>query len=176
MEEEMVRMSNIMPVELAIKRELEYRKKMEALKYQHQNDFKPLISAQGPVFESQTPVDRKRKLQPFNEQCSRTLQSSRSSRPSSSRFVCVVCRIAFATAYHLKVHGETSAHKSKLCDSRRGGKAMSNPFLCEVCDIMCSSGRVMEFHVAGIKHATCLREFEDAKRERIYGNYVSNYN
>ncbi|KAI3744459.1 hypothetical protein L1987_57540 [Smallanthus sonchifolius] len=162
-----------MPVELAIKRELEYRKKLEALKNQHQNDLKPLLLAQVPVSEGQTRVDRKRKVQPSNAQCSRSLQSVRSCL-SSTRFVCVACKIAFATVFHLKVHGETLAHKAKLFKSKRGGENTSNPFLCEACDILCSSSRVMEFHVAGIKHATCLQEFEDAKRERIYGNLASN--
>ncbi|XP_076902429.1 uncharacterized protein LOC143557184 [Bidens hawaiensis] len=167
MEEEMVKLCNIMPVELAIKRELEYRKKIEALKNEHQNDLKPLLLAQVPVSESQTALDRKRKLQPFNAQC------SRSSR-SSTRFVCVVCQVAFATAYHLKMHGETFAHKAKINNSRRGGKSLSNPFLCEACDIMCSSGRVMELHVAGLRHAASLQEFEDAKRVRNYGSLPSN--
>ncbi|KAK9051017.1 hypothetical protein SSX86_027642 [Deinandra increscens subsp. villosa] len=173
MEEELIKLCNIMPVELAIKRELEYRKKVEILNNQHQDDLKPLIGAQIPVSEGQPPVDRKRKILPCNTQCSRPLQPFRSFRPSP-RFVCVACRIAFATVVHLKIHGETFAHKAKLSSSRRVGENTSNPFLCEVCDILCSSGRVMEYHVAGYKHATLLQEFEAAKRGRIYGNLASN--
>ncbi|KAL8227562.1 hypothetical protein R6Q57_015146 [Mikania cordata] len=173
MEEDMIKLCNIMPVELAIERELAYRKKMDILMNQHQIDLNPLIPAQAPVFESQTPVDRKRKVQPCNAQCSRPLRSSRNFR-SSPRFVCVVCRIAFATVFHLKIHGETLAHKAKLCSSKREGENTSNPFLCEVCDIQCSASRVMESHVAGLKHAANLQEFEDAKRKIIYGNLASN--
>ncbi|GJT87840.1 hypothetical protein Tco_1069557, partial [Tanacetum coccineum] len=45
MEEDMIKLSNIMPVELAIARELEYRKKMEVL-HNRQMDFKPLVPPQ----------------------------------------------------------------------------------------------------------------------------------
>ncbi|KAL4586781.1 hypothetical protein LXL04_011425 [Taraxacum kok-saghyz] len=105
-----------------------------------------------PGFGGQMVVDRKRKVQ-----------------PSNARFVCVFCRMAFASVFHLKMHGETSAHRTRLSIARNGRENVSNPFLCEVCDILCSGGRVMEVHVAGIKHAERLREFEDAKRARIYG-------
>ncbi|XP_071736521.1 uncharacterized protein [Rutidosis leptorrhynchoides] len=167
MEEEMISLSNIMPVELAIKRELEYRKKMESLNNHGQNEFQPLVLGQAPVTESQTVVDRKRKVQPCNAQDSRMVQSS-------TRFVCVVCRVAFATAFHLRMHGETSAHKTKVDQSRNAGEGIGNPFYCELCDIMCSSGRVMEYHVAGFKHVTNLREFEEAKRARIQLNLALN--
>lgn len=46
MEEEMMTLCNIMPVELAIKRELEYRNKMEVLNNRHHNDLKPLVLGQ----------------------------------------------------------------------------------------------------------------------------------
>lgn len=42
----MIKLCNVMTVELALKRELEYRKKMEALKTQHQSDLNPFIPAQ----------------------------------------------------------------------------------------------------------------------------------
>lgn len=45
MEEEMIKLSNIMPVELAIARELEYRKKMEVLN-NRQMDLKALVLPQ----------------------------------------------------------------------------------------------------------------------------------
>lgn len=81
--------------------------------------------------------------------------------------------MAFATVYHLKMHGETFAHKTKLSESRNSGENISNPFLCELCDVSCSTGRVMEFHVAGLKHV-CLQQFEDAKRARYLGSFASN--
>ncbi|KAK1425764.1 hypothetical protein QVD17_21122 [Tagetes erecta] len=126
-----------------------------------------------PVSEGQTLFDRKRKFQTCNTQCSSALQSSRNFR-SSPRFVCVICRIAFATVFHLKNHSETFAHKAKVCKSKKEGANTSNPFYCEVCDILCSSSRVMEYHVSGLKHATFLQEFEDAKSQRVYGNLASN--
>ncbi|XP_076907238.1 uncharacterized protein LOC143563628 isoform X2 [Bidens hawaiensis] len=48
MEEEMINMCNIISVELAVKRELAYRAKMEALNSQNLSDLKPLVLAQGP--------------------------------------------------------------------------------------------------------------------------------
>ncbi|GKE53754.1 hypothetical protein Tco_1488910, partial [Tanacetum coccineum] len=45
MEEDMIKLGNIMPVELAIARELEYRKKMEVLN-NRQMDFIPLVPPQ----------------------------------------------------------------------------------------------------------------------------------
>ncbi|KAL7605277.1 uncharacterized protein LOC111880256 [Lactuca sativa] len=156
MEEEMITLQNIMPVDLAIKRELEYRKKMEISRNQHQNNLKPLVASQVRGLEGQRMVDRKRKVQ-----------------PSNARFICVVCDMAFASVFHLKMHGETYAHRSNLCMARNGGENVSNPFLCEVCDILCSSGKVMKLHAAGVKHKGYLQEFEDARRARFYGNFGS---
>ncbi|XP_024988240.1 uncharacterized protein LOC112523039 isoform X2 [Cynara cardunculus var. scolymus] len=167
MEEEMISLRNIMPVELAIKRELEYRKKMDVSRNQRQNDLKPLVLTQVSVLQSQRRVEQKRKVQPYNAQSSRTLMSS-------TRFVCMVCRMAFATVFHLKMHGETFVHRNKVYLSRKGGENVSNPFVCELCDVSCSTGRDMEFHVAGLKHAACFQKFVDAKRARIHGNLASN--
>nr|XP_043623478.1 uncharacterized protein LOC122595207 isoform X3 [Erigeron canadensis] len=138
MEDEMISLCNIMPVELAIKREMEYRKKMEALNSRNQNELAPLMLAQVPVSESQTLVDRKRKVEPCNAQCSRRLLSS-------PRFVCVLCRIAFANVFHLKRHGETSAHRTAV-------GLLKN---------------------RGVNHAAYFQEFEAAKRARIQLNLAS---
>nr|GEV54494.1 zinc finger, C2H2 [Tanacetum cinerariifolium] len=136
-------------------------------------DLKPLVPPQVPVYESQTLVDRKRKVEACYAQCSQILLPSTSSR-SSARFVCVVCNVAFADVLNLKMHSETNLHKIKVFQSRKmdhghGHGPSSNPFLCELCDIMCSSCLVMQFHVNGLKHSAYLREFEHAKRARILG-------
>nr|KAJ0211617.1 hypothetical protein LSAT_V11C400161810 [Lactuca sativa] len=263
MEEEMITLQNIMPVDLAIKRELEYRKKMEISRNQHQNNLKPLVASQGPPIQSwkedykmaasgshksrmfqfsstrQTLREKrvfsckacqltfgtvfdlsghvvsqqhkfnvsemkKRKQAISNpiwcelckSSCSslgemerhlngfkiveifiqvrglegqRMVDRKRKVQPSNARFICVVCDMAFASVFHLKMHGETYAHRSNLCMARNGGENVSNPFLCEVCDILCSSGKVMKLHAAGVKHKGYLQEFEDARRARFYG-------
>lgn len=129
-----------------------------------------------PDSESQTLVDRKRKVEACYAQCSQILLPSTSSR-SSARFICVTCNLAFADVFNLKRHGESNLHKIKVFQSRKtdhghgqGHRPASNPFLCELCDIMCSSCLVMQFHVNGLKHREYLREFEHAKRARILGN------
>ncbi|PWA60321.1 Zinc finger, C2H2 [Artemisia annua] len=259
MEEEMINLSNIMPVELAIARELEYRKKMEVLNNRQMN-LKPLVPPQGPptqakmentqsppnvsqkspmlqflsssptfkeraafscracqltfatvfhlsghvvgqehkvnvsemkkrkeaisnpicivssivclnvpVSESQTTVDRKRKVEACSAQCSQTLLRSTSGR-SSPRFICVTCNAAFADLFNLTMHGETTSHKSKVSQSKKlAGNNIPNPFLCELCDILCSSSLVMGSHVNGLKHRAYLKEF-DAKRARTLRN------
>ncbi|KAI3763671.1 hypothetical protein L2E82_13665 [Cichorium intybus] len=194
MEEEMITLQNIMPVELAIKRELEYRKKMEISRNQHQNNLKPLLLTQGPHIQSwkedtklAASGSQKSRVFHFSSNCQplrvkrlfsckvpglesqMVVDRKRKVPPSNARFVCVVCRMAFATVFHLKMHGETFAHRTKVLMAKNGGKNVSNPFLCELCDIMCSGARVMEFHVAGLKHADFLQDFERAKRARIYG-------
>lgn len=47
----MVTLHNVMPVDLAIKREMEYRHKMEALKNQPLNNLNPLLPSQVRPYE-----------------------------------------------------------------------------------------------------------------------------
>lgn len=46
MDEEMITLHNIMPVELAIKREMEYRSKLEVLRDRHLVDLNPMLPSQ----------------------------------------------------------------------------------------------------------------------------------
>ncbi|CAI9265442.1 unnamed protein product [Lactuca saligna] len=219
MEEEMITLQNIMPVDLAIKRELEYRKKMEISRNQHENNLKPLVVSQGPPIQS---WKEDYKMAASGSHKSRMFQfsSTRQTLREKRVFSCKACQLTFGTVFdlsghvvsqqhkfnvsemkkrkqaisnpiwcgvwkvkgwltesesvfHLKMHGETFAHRSNLCMARNGGENVSNPFLCEVCDILCSSGKVMKLHAAGVKHKGYLQEFEDARRARFYGNFGS---
>uniref|UniRef100_A0A5B7AQW1 Putative Zinc finger, C2H2 n=1 Tax=Davidia involucrata TaxID=16924 RepID=A0A5B7AQW1_DAVIN len=150
MDEEMIMLDNIMPLELAIKRELEYRRKMEASQKQHKSKYKQfLVPTQGPL---PSQVGIKRKGPAINIQ----------KHPAS--LVCKACQLAFTTMFHLKQHCASQTHKDNLLQLKARGGALSNPLSCELCQASCSSERVMEQHLNGTKHVASLQEVEKGKR------------
>lgn len=171
----MIRLHNIMPVELAIRRELEYRRKLEILRKQNESDLIPLV-----IMERRpTPSARETKKRPRTStyQQAPVLQSSLSCLPFPklpSGLVCTVCRIAFATVFHLKQHSKTLAHTGKLFQMKKRGENTSNPFLCELCNSSCSSAFVMEQHLNGTRHIASLQEFEKVKRARALEAITAN--
>ncbi|KAM0047543.1 putative transcription factor C2H2 family [Helianthus debilis subsp. tardiflorus] len=155
MEEEMVIMSNIMPVELAIKRELEYRKKMEALQYQHENDFKPLISAQGPPTQARR---EDAELAPSNSRKSPMLRFSSSSQTHKEKIVfsCKACQLTFGSVFSLSYHIESQHHKVNMSQMKKRKQSISNPIWCELCRSPCSSLGQVEAHLNGSRHNSSL--------------------
>ncbi|KAK1413736.1 hypothetical protein QVD17_35516 [Tagetes erecta] len=155
MEEEMINMCNIMPVDLAIRRELAYRMKMEVLK--HQNDLKPLVLAQGPPNHSMK-EDAEVAVAPSNNQKSPMLQVSSSSQRFKEKiaFSCKACELTFASVFHLSSHVEGKHHKVNISHMKKRREAISNPIWCELCRSSCSSLGEMEAHLNGSKHNSLI--------------------
>ncbi|KAA8532941.1 hypothetical protein F0562_032941 [Nyssa sinensis] len=159
MDEEMILLDNVMPLELAIKRELEYRRKMEASqKKQQKSEYKKfLVPSQGP---SPSQVGIKRKAPTSNYQ----------KHPAG--LICKACQVAFSTLFHLKQHCTSQKHKDKLLQIKIRGGALSNPLFCELCKATCSNENVMEQHLNGLKHAASLQKVENPKQARAAGCFV----
>ncbi|KAL8228995.1 hypothetical protein R6Q57_013895 [Mikania cordata] len=154
MDEEMIALHNIMPVELAIKREMEYRTKVEVLKNRHLINLNPLLPSQA---------------QPTSHTTSKRKEPSSSGTSlerQSIGLVCKICQITFSTVNHLKQHSNTIKHKGNVVQLKKRGQNVSTPFLCELCNSSCSSGIIMDEHLKGTRHLTLLQEFENAKRAR----------
>ncbi|KAD7478789.1 hypothetical protein R6Q59_005448 [Mikania micrantha] len=154
MDEEMIALHNIMPVELAIKREMEYRTKVEVLKNRHLINLNPLLPSQ---------------VQPTSHTTSKRKEPSSSGTSlerQSMGLVCKICQITFSTVNHLKQHSNTIKHKGNVVQLKKRGQNVSTPFLCELCNSSCSSGIIMDEHLKGTRHLTLLQEFENAKRAR----------
>ncbi|KAI3502504.1 hypothetical protein L1887_30608 [Cichorium endivia] len=150
MDEEMVTLHNVMPVELALKREMEYRRKMEVSKNCQLNNLNPLL----PSHVSHTPLKRKEA----------SSSSGRALKRRSTGLVCKICDVTFNAVNQMKDHSNSVRHKNNVQQLKKRGKNVSTPFLCELCNSSCSSDIVMEDHLSGTKHATILQEFEKAKR------------
>ncbi|KAK2973443.1 hypothetical protein RJ640_007944 [Escallonia rubra] len=157
MDEEMITLHNVMSLELAIKRELEYRRKMEVLKRQHRSDH-PLVSLEVPP---PSQADRKRKEPAIVIQPSSSYQLFQN-HPAG--LACDACQLAFGTLFHLKQHCESLKHRGILFEQKKRGGAASNPFRCRLCNSWCSSGLTLGQHLNGTKHAALLQDFEAARQ------------
>lgn len=165
MEGEMITLHYVMSVELAIEREIVYRKKMDISKNLCQN-LEPLLPLQVPPSSR---VGLKRKEPSLNILAFLTKQPSsgvQTFQKRSKGFVCKACQMDFSTVSHLKQHSETPRHTGHILGMKRRGQNVSTPFLCKLCDSSCSSASVMENHLNGMKHAVSLQEFENAKKVR----------
>ncbi|KAI3731538.1 hypothetical protein L1987_62727 [Smallanthus sonchifolius] len=165
MEEKMISLRNIMPAELAIKRELEYRMKMEVLKNQHQNDLIPLMLAQGPSTQARKEYAE---LAPSNSQKSPMLHFPSSSQTFKEKvaFSCKACQLTFASVFHLSSHIESQQHKVNISNMKKRREAISNPIWCESCRSSCSSLGEMESHLNGSRHNSLIPVAKNPKRRR----------
>ncbi|CAL5338623.1 unnamed protein product [Camellia sinensis] len=166
MDEEMIFLDNVMPVEIALKREREYRRKVEALQKQQQSDsMNDTSHLKGPLLSL---AGTKRKAPSTNSQgiCSLQISRDQAFQKQPAGLVCTVCKATFSTLCYLKQHCESQAHKDKLLQMKNGGYALSNPLLCKLCNATGSSIIVLEGHLNGTKHAASLQELEIAKLGR----------
>ncbi|KAL8249858.1 hypothetical protein R6Q59_006726 [Mikania micrantha] len=162
MEEDMINLCNIMPVELAIKRELEYRTKM-LLKNQHRNDLKPLVLTQGSLPQA------RREDAELAPSISPLLQFSSSSRTLKEKiaFSCKACQLTFASVFHLSSHVESQQHKVNISQMKKRREAISNPIWCELCRSSCSSLGEVEAHLVGSKHNSSISNLtKNSKRKK----------
>ncbi|KAF8378748.1 hypothetical protein HHK36_030097 [Tetracentron sinense] len=165
--------SPIMPVELAIKRELAYRRKIETLRLQQQTGSKKApVPFQGPS-PSPSLLGIKRKApignpQYFPASQPRPSSSSQPLRNPSSNLFCKVCRVTCSSSPNLKQHREGQKHKAKLKEleeiRKNSRDRISKPQWCELCSIPCTDEISLEQHLSGKKHALRIQAIEDAKR------------
>nr|XP_043623477.1 zinc finger RNA-binding protein-like isoform X2 [Erigeron canadensis] len=151
MEDEMISLCNIMPVELAIKREMEYRKKMEALNSRNQNELAPLMLAQDLPIQARKEDNQ---LAPSRSQIPPMIQFSSSCQTFQEQvlFSCKACRLTFATVFQLSSHIVGEQHKLIISQMKKRREAISNPIWCELCKSSCSSLGEMERHLKGSRH------------------------
>ncbi|MFS8020927.1 putative transcription factor C2H2 family [Helianthus anomalus] len=165
MEEEMFSLCNIMPVELALQRELEYRAKMQVEKNQHQNDLKPIVLAQGPPTEARKDDAE---LAPMTSQKAPMLQFSSSSQmfKEKAAFSCKACQLTFASVFHLSSHVQSQLHKVNISQMKKRREAISNPIWCELCRSSCSSLGEVEAHLNGSRHNSLLLSLARSRKRK----------
>nr|DAD31370.1 TPA_asm: hypothetical protein HUJ06_010221 [Nelumbo nucifera] len=143
---------NIMPLELAIKRELAYRRKIQSLRLHPSN-----ISKEAPA-TSKKP------------QCSPPQQSQPSYSYQLRNLFCKVCQVQFSSALSLKQHRQGSEHKAKqkeLEEKRKdGGGKGSQQLWCKLCSVPCSNEICFKQHLRGKKHAAQLEALQKEKKTR----------
>ncbi|CAM8876640.1 unnamed protein product [Rhodiola kirilowii] len=152
---------NIMSVELAIQRELAYRRRMEVLQFGFraasssasipiQDSVLPSTSGtkrkspyiDAPVFPQQHPHPRP--------------QPARPNRSINAALSCTVCMESFPNTLYLDKHCEGTKHKTILAKKRVSHADVSNPFMCQICEVTCSSRITLEQHLLGKRHQLAL--------------------
>ncbi|KAF9626482.1 hypothetical protein IFM89_034416 [Coptis chinensis] len=152
---------NVMPLELAIKRELDYRMRVESLQGKI-NVEASLLSQGPPPVPGPSIVGRKRRTMSSNLRSFST-QQPRSSN-GSSPLLCTLCQVAFSSKSALRQHRLDSKHKAKLAENHKKSKQGKNkPQWCKLCRISCSDERAFTQHLAGKKHAASVHAIEAAK-------------
>lgn len=159
----------VMSVELAIQRELQYRRKMEALQFQLQGDW----DSERPAVLSQEPsicVPQLKRKAPASPPAQP--QPSCSRRPFRNRplsLVCKACQESFSSLFYLKKHCEVQKHLLRVKFSN-----VSNPLWCELCQIGVSSGPTLEQHLVGKRHAASVQAMGNGKTAREEEAEVAN--
>lgn len=167
MDEEMILMDNIMPVDIAIRRELEYRKKVEALRKHLNNDSgNDFLPIEEPI-ANLTGV--KRKALAINSQSGFSLPhpstQQQDFRKQPAGLICITCDEEFSTLHYLKWHCSSQSHKQKLLRLRNMGENIGNPLWCKLCNAPGSSPIVIEQHLQGLKHESALKMLEIERRD-----------
>ncbi|KAL5723027.1 hypothetical protein ACHQM5_006473 [Ranunculus cassubicifolius] len=147
---------NVMPLELAIKRELDYRMKIENLQGVRLDIKEPFVSFQvPPPTPSSSTIGKKRKALSSNH---------RFSHNDSGKLVCTLCHVSFSSKSALRQHRLESKHKAKLMESQKKIRQTKHkPVWCKLCRISCSDERAFTQHLAGRKHAASVHAIEAAK-------------
>ncbi|KAF5178605.1 hypothetical protein FRX31_031805, partial [Thalictrum thalictroides] len=162
---------NVMPLELAIKRELDYRMRMENLQARVCVDSKEaFVPSQGlPLVPSPSIVGKKRKtlsnnLRIFPTQPTRSSNRGQSAQHEPGKLLCTLCKVAFSSKSALRQHRQDSLHKANLMENQKKNRQSKNkPQWCKLCRISCSDERAFTQHLAGKKHAASVHAVEAAK-------------
>ncbi|XP_042511914.1 uncharacterized protein LOC122087021 [Macadamia integrifolia] len=161
----------IMSIELAMKRELAYRRKMEGLSFQTPSNSKqyPLRFQDASKYPSLVGVKRKdqRCLPPPRPKPFYTLQPLQKKILS---FTCEKCQVPCSSLFNLNQHFKGSKHKAKLKElegSQKNGEDNGKKQLwCELCGVPCMNWDCLQQHLTGKKHLAHLQAIEDARQMR----------
>ncbi|PIA62941.1 hypothetical protein AQUCO_00200750v1 [Aquilegia coerulea] len=162
---------NVMPLELAIKRELDYRVRMENLQARICADSnEAFVPSQGlPLVPSPSIVGKKRKtlsnnLRFFPAQPPRSSNRGHSAQHEQGKLLCTLCQVTFSSKSALRQHRQDSLHKANLMENQKKNRQSKNkPQWCKLCRISCSDERAFTQHLAGKKHAASVHAIEAAK-------------
>ncbi|XP_042500306.1 uncharacterized protein LOC122078402 [Macadamia integrifolia] len=165
----------IMSIELAMKRELAYRRKMEGLSLRTPGNSRqfPLCSQDASKYPSLVGV--KRKEPSSNQRCLPPQQPKPSYTPQPLQkkvlsFTCEKCQVPCSSLFNLNQHFKGSKHKAKLKElegSRKNGEENGKqPLWCELCGVTCTNWDCLQQHLTGKKHLAHLLAIEDARQMR----------
>ncbi|KAF6147235.1 hypothetical protein GIB67_039365 [Kingdonia uniflora] len=165
---------NVMTVELAIKRELAYRMRIEKLKAKSKSigDIReaPIRPPQCPP-PSPSLAGMKRKTlssilplqQPRGSYSCGALQNH-------LNLFCKVCQVSFPNQVNLKQHQEGTQHKAKVKESAESRKRKieknTHTYWCKLCSIPCCGEASYRQHLIGKKHTIRVQMIESAKKSR----------
>lgn len=155
---------NVMPLELAIRRELDYRARVENVQGVRADKKEAYLSFQGPT-PAPNLSGKKRKSLASTTRFFQG-QNSRSStvQNESGKLMCTLCQLNFSSKSALRQHRQDSIHKANLMESQKKGRQSKNrPQWCKLCRISCSDERAFTQHLAGKKHAASVHAIEAAK-------------
>uniref|UniRef100_A0A7N1A1P4 C2H2-type domain-containing protein n=1 Tax=Kalanchoe fedtschenkoi TaxID=63787 RepID=A0A7N1A1P4_KALFE len=146
---------NVMSVELAIQRELAYRRRMEALQFGlHGASSGATNPFQDPLLPSTSGTKRKSPYMdaPIFPPRQQLPRPNATYRHANANLSCTLCMESFPNTYYLDRHCEGTKHKTKIAKNRVSHVNVSNPFMCEICQVTSSSRITLEQHLLGRRH------------------------
>ncbi|POO01937.1 TFIIH C1-like domain containing protein [Trema orientale] len=181
-----------MPVELAIQRELAYRRKLAWL--QVKPDFKPEYDESFKDF-SPLQVQSWSQSSSLNHPNASNLSGTKRKEPASAlqpmplllqkqqpfheslmldctsvdhRFQCKLCNVECSSQFNLEQHVIGQKHKARLLQFRENNDseemAKGQRRWCEVCRIPCMNEQLLRLHLEGKKHKAKLKDLELSRR------------
>ncbi|KAJ1406273.1 Zinc finger C2H2-type [Sesbania bispinosa] len=179
---------NTMPVELAIQRELVYRRKVAASHLGPNNDSieeilplqqvkssnqashpMPLSSPSSWQFSSSNLSGTKRKELPTSSahypplQHQQPFHGSLNHKANTDSLNCEICQVSCSSPFNLKQHLIGSNHQKKLSE-KTGSEGRSNQRQwCELCKVSCMSEDLLKLHFQGHRHKVNLQNLEISK-------------
>ncbi|XP_034672944.1 zinc finger RNA-binding protein-like [Vitis riparia] len=172
------RRGDVMPLELAMKRESAYRKKVEMMLSQlyggesREDPFSSQVPSSSPS-SGPSLSGTKRKTPTRSSQClpPQQLQLLYSSHTLGNRkedLFCKVCQVACPSSFHLKQHLIGQKHKDTL-DLKSGRNIREEDAntrkWCDLCKIWCINKYSLEQHFKGKKHQDNVQELELGGKE-----------
>ncbi|KAJ9677489.1 hypothetical protein PVL29_022467 [Vitis rotundifolia] len=162
----------VMPLELAMKRELAYRKKVDRLLLQLHGG----VSRENPVSSSSprpssgskfSGIKRKAPTSSFNCQPRQMLQPvdhSNTLKTQRDDLFCKVCQVPCSGANSLKQHLLGQKHKDRLQNltpsMNIGEEGAKQRLWCELCKIWCMNKNSFKDHLKGKKHQSRAQAME----------------
>ncbi|XP_043725306.1 uncharacterized protein LOC122671895 isoform X2 [Telopea speciosissima] len=152
---------NIMPVELAIKREIAYRKRIMTVRTQTPVGSRDASMSSKETSPSQSLVGIKRKEPSCNFQCLPKLSSS--CQLLQNRSVGLNRKLVLNVKQRTRVSGYKNLYKG-LEENQEYIGQKGGQLWCNACNVQCSGEYCLAQHFMGKKHAACIEEIKNGKR------------